>query len=155
MNQVKNPFYGILPASVGVLGQPTVAQGYLLKPSRNISTPASSRPPKAMTTTGRLQVKVQKRLAAGVSWSSYSWAHLHGDVDVLTPWAEQNRYGVGGGEGVQDNTNIKGGESSISSFDVPNRLVFNYVLDLPFGPGHKYLSGVAWRRPVNWCPDGQ
>ncbi len=74
--------------------------------------------------------------------ASYSWAHLHGDVDVLTPWAEQNRYDVGGGEGVQDNTNIKGGESSVSSFDVPNRLVFNYVLDLPFGQGHKYLNSV-------------
>lgn len=142
LNQVKNPFYGILPASVGVLGQPTVAQGYLLKPSPQYLYTSILAPSEGGDFYRSLQVKVQKRLAAGVIMGSYSWAHLHGDVDVLTPWAEQNRYGVGGGEGVQDNTNIKGGESSISSFDVPNRLVFSYVLDLPFGPGHKYLSGV-------------
>src|SRR5712691_891075 len=32
LNQVDNPFFGIIPASAGVLGQRRIAQGYLLKP---------------------------------------------------------------------------------------------------------------------------
>src|SRR5215471_3378869 len=32
LKPVPNPFYGIIPASAGLLGQPTVPYGYLLKP---------------------------------------------------------------------------------------------------------------------------
>jgi len=157
LNQVKNPFYGAIPASDGVLGQPTIAQGYLLKPYPQYLYTSVLSDDEGDDFYRSLQVKVQKKIGAGVFGASYSWAHLHGDVDVLTPWAEQNRYDVGGGEGVQDNTNIKGGESSLSSFDVPNRLVFNYVLDLPFGQGHKYLGnvhGVPGKMVSGWSVNG-
>jgi hypothetical protein len=58
---------------------------------------------------------------------------------------------------VQDNTNIKGGEYSISSFDVPNRLVLSYVVDLPFGNGHHFLSsahGVTEKLVGGWSVNG-
>jgi hypothetical protein len=121
LNQVKNPFYGVIPASDGVLGQPTIAQGYLMKPYPQYLYTSILSDNQGDDFYRSLQVKVQKRLGSGVLGVAYSWAHLNGDVDVSTPWAEQNRYDVGGGEGVQDNTNIKGGESSVSSFDVPNQ----------------------------------
>jgi hypothetical protein len=90
-----------------------------------------------------LQVKVQKQFGAGgVFLASFSHAKLTGTADVLSPWLEANRFGVGGGYGVQDNNNIGGGEKSLSSFDVPNRLVLSYVLELPFGKGKHWLSSV-------------
>jgi hypothetical protein len=42
---------------------------------------------------------------------------------------------------VQDWNNIKG-SYSLSSQDIPQRLSISYVLDLPFGAGRKYLSGI-------------
>lgn len=80
--------------------------------------------------------------AGGVFLGSYTLSHASGTVDVLSPWLEASRYNVGGGQGVQDNTNIAGGEKSISSFDVPQRLVFSYVVDLPFGKGHHFLNNL-------------
>jgi hypothetical protein len=157
LTQVKNPFYGLIPASDGILGQPTVAQGYLLRPYPQYLYTSVLAAAEGDSYYRSLQVKVQKKIASGVLGFAYSWAHLHGDVDVLDPWAEQNRYDVGGGEGVQDNTNIKGGEGSLSSFDVPHRFVFNYVLDIPFGAGHKLLGsahGVAGKLVSGWSVNG-
>jgi hypothetical protein len=68
---------------------------------------------------------------------------MTGTVDVLNPWLEANRNNVGGGQGVQDNTNIRGGESSLSSFDVPQRAVISYVYDLPFGKGRRFLGSAG------------
>ncbi len=44
--------------------------------------------------------------------------------------------------GIQDNNNLRG-ERSLSSQDVPQRLVISYVLDLPVGKGKKYLAGAG------------
>ena len=43
---------------------------------------------------------------------------------------------------MQDWNNLKG-ERSLSSQDVPQRLVASYVLDLPFGHGKRFLSGLS------------
>ena len=43
---------------------------------------------------------------------------------------------------LQDNNNLQD-ERSLSSQDVPQRLVISYVLDLPFGQGRRYLSGAG------------
>jgi hypothetical protein len=58
--------------------------------------------------------------------------------------------------GLQDNNNLRG-ERSLSSQDVPQRLVVSYVLDLPFGQGRKYLGGVGDRQNRivgGWGVDG-
>ena len=143
LNQVTNPFYGVIPASAGILGQSTIAQGYLLRPYPQYLYTSLDAPALGDSTYESMQVKVQKRFkGGGVLMASYTLSHMTSDADVLSPWLEANRYDVGGGQGVQDNTNIKGGEYSLSSFDVPNRLVVSYVVDLPFGNGHRYLSSA-------------
>jgi hypothetical protein len=58
--------------------------------------------------------------------------------------------------GIQDNNNLRG-ERSLSSQDVPQRLVISYVLDLPFGMGKKYLSnagGLLGKIVGGWGVDG-
>jgi hypothetical protein len=158
LNQVPNPFYGIIPASAGLLGQPTVAQGYLLRPYPQYLYTSLDAPSMGDSTYESMQVKVQKRLkGGGVLMGSYTWSHMTSDADVLSPWLEASRYNVGGGQGVQDNTNIKDGEYSLSSFNVPSRWVVSYVVDLPFGNGHKSLSsvhGVTDRLVSGWSVNG-
>jgi len=84
-----------------------------------------------------LQLTVNKRFAnAGSLLIAYTNAKLISDTDTLTSWLEPS---VGG---IQDNTNLRG-ERSLSSQDVPQRLVISYVLDLPFGKGKKYLSNIG------------
>jgi len=53
-----------------------------------------------------------------------------------------SRVPLGGVGGIQDWNNLNG-ERSLSSQDVPQRLVVSYVLDLPSVKGKKYLSGVS------------
>jgi hypothetical protein len=61
------------------------------------------------------------------------------NTDTLTSWLEGGT--TGGVGGIQDWNNLKG-ERSLSSQDVPQRLVVSYVLDLPFGHGKRFLSGA-------------
>ena len=144
LTQVKNPFYGVIPATAGILGQATVAKGYLLKPYPQYLNVTAFSPNVGDTFYRAMQVKVQKRFAGGgMVMLSYAWSHLNGSADVLSTWLEASRFGVGGGNGVQDNNNIKGGESSLSSFDAPHRLVLSYVVDLPFGKGKHFLRNVT------------
>jgi hypothetical protein len=84
-----------------------------------------------------LQVTAQRRFAgAGSLLVAYTNSKLISNTDTLTSWLET---GVGA---LQDNNNLQD-ERSLSSQDVPQRLVISYVLDLPFGQGRRYLSGAG------------
>ena len=84
-----------------------------------------------------LQVAVTRRFAgAGSLLVAYTNSKLISNTDTLTTWLEDS---VGQ---VQDWNNLKG-ERSLSSQDVPQRLVISYVLDLPIGHGKRYLSGFS------------
>jgi hypothetical protein len=68
----------------------------------------------------------------------------------LTAWLEPT-VGV-----VQDNNNLRG-ERSLSSQDVPQRLVISYVLDLPIGQEKRYLGHIGGslnRIAGGWGIDG-
>jgi hypothetical protein len=88
-----------------------------------------------------LQATVTKRFqGGGTMLVAYTNAKLLSNTDTLTSWLEG---GTSGGVGnIQDWNNLAG-ERSISSQDVSQRLVISYVLDLPFGRGKKYFSGVS------------
>lgn len=99
-----------------------------------------------------LQVAVTRRFAgAGSLLVAYTNSKLISNTDTLTTWLEDS--GVGQ---VQDWNNLKG-ERSLSSQDVPQRLVISYVLDLPFGKGKMFLndrSGVVEKVVSGWGIDG-
>ena len=145
-DKVANPFYGIIPASAGTLGAQTVQYAYLLKPYPQYLYMTIDGPTVGEVSYEALQVQVQKRLHGnGIVSAAYTYSTMKGTADVLSPWLEANRFGVGGSIGVQDNTNINGnssnpGEYSLSSFQLPQRLVVNYVYPLPFGHGQKFLN---------------
>ncbi len=77
------------------------------------------------------------------------------NTDTLTSWFEGSSETGGVGQ-VQDYNNLQG-ERSLSSQDVSQRLVISYVLDLPFGKGKMYasgLSGIGDKLVSGWGIDG-
>ena len=64
-----------------------------------------------------------------------TWSKLIGTVDSSTTFLEAS-----GAGSAQDNNNYLVSARSLESFDVPQRLVLNYSLILPFGKGQHWLS---------------
>jgi Carboxypeptidase regulatory-like domain/TonB dependent receptor len=102
-----------------------------------------------------LQVSVTKRFSGGGTLLlAYTNSKLISNTDTLTSWLEGS--GNGGVGGVQDWNNLKG-EYSLSSQDVPQRLVISYVLDVPVGHGKKFMNdanGVVDSVISGWGIDG-
>ena len=136
LNQVPNPFYGVINPSYG-LGQATVAASSLLTPYPQYSGVAMASADLGASTYSSLQVTAQKRLPAGASLNlAYTWSKLISNTDTLTGWLEPE---VAGGSGaIQDAYNLTG-ERSLSSDDTPQRLVVSYVYDVPVGRGRRFL----------------
>ncbi len=103
-----------------------------------------------------LQATVTRRFqGGGTLLAAYTNSKLMSNTDTLTSWLEGG-HGTGGVGAVQDWNNLAG-ERSLSSQDVSQRLVISYVLDLPFGHGKAFLSGmtgVADKVVSGWGVDG-
>jgi hypothetical protein len=138
LNPVPNPFYGVLPASAGTLGLPTVTAEQLLRPYPQFQNVGDSAPQRGDSTYHALQMKIVKRMrTGGTVQASYTWSKLLSDTDTLSSWLEAG-HGVGG---VQDASNLRL-EKSLASFDAAHRLVVSYVYDLPVGKGKPVLGSV-------------
>ena len=107
------------------------------------------------STYNSLQATVTKRFqGGGTLLVAYTNAKLMSNTDTLTSWLEGGTTGGVGGSRIGTTST---GERSLSSQDVSQRLVISYVLDLPFGQGKKYLSGVsgvAGKVVSGWGIDG-
>ena len=102
-----------------------------------------------------LQATLTRRFqGGGTMLVAYTNSKLMSNTDTLTSWLEG---GTTGGVGAIQDWNNLAGERSLSSQDISQRLVVSYVLDLPFGHGKKYLSGVsgvADKAVSGWGLDG-
>ncbi|MBM3727541.1 MAG: carboxypeptidase regulatory-like domain-containing protein [Acidobacteria bacterium] len=133
--QVPNPFFG--QVNLGILAQPNVVRGQLLRPYPQYTGYNLIAPMNRNSNYHSAQVKVEKRFAQGASiLGSYTWSKLISDTDTLTAWLEP-----GGGMAVQNWYNVKA-EKSVALYDTPHRAVISFIVDLPFGKGHKFLSGA-------------
>jgi hypothetical protein len=151
--QVSNPFTTMIGNGTA-LGGSTVSQGQLLLPYSQYNGVNFNGQGIYDSIYHSLQVSAQKRFAGGGTLLvAYTNAKLISNTDTLTSWLES---GSGFTGGIQDNYNLRA-ERSLSSQDVPQRLVVSYVLDLPFGRGKKFLSGVnglAGKIVSGWGVDG-
>jgi hypothetical protein len=138
LTQVKNPFYGVLPAGT-LLGSPTVAEGYLLLPHPQYPGGVEQVVPRVGDSTYHaLQATYIRHFDhAGTLQGAYTWGKLISNTDNTSAFQD----GQGGAGVVQDNTNLRA-EKSLSQQDLASNLVVNYGLDLPFGHGEAYLSKV-------------
>ena len=152
LNQVPNPFYGVLPAGT-TYGAPTIAEGYLLEPHPQYSGIYQVVPRDGNSTYNALQASYIRRFNhGGIVQGAYTWGKLLSNTDNTSSFQD----GQGGLGNIQDNTNLKA-EKSLSLQDVANILVVNYGIDLPFGRGQMYLSnlhGIGNEVLGGWRVDG-
>jgi len=135
LKSVPNPFF--VNGQTLALGAPSTTVGQLLRPYPQYTSVELAGQGSFASTYHSLQITAQRRFAgAGSLLVAYTNSKLISNTDTLTSWLET---GVGS---IQDNNNLRN-ERSLSSQDVPQRLVISYVLDLPFGQGKKYLSNIS------------
>jgi len=122
------------------LQTPTILAGQLNRPYPQYSGLSLAGYGCCSSSYNSLQATVTRRFAGGGTLLvAYTNAKLLSNTDTLTSWLEGPTGGVGQ---VQDYNNLKG-ERSLSSQDVSQRLIISYVLDLPFGHGKRFLSGMS------------
>jgi hypothetical protein len=135
--QVANPMAGTSPNPS--LNGATVAAGQLERPYPQYNGLSLGGFGCCGSSYNSLQATVTRRFqGGGTLLVAYTNAKLMSNTDTLTSWLEGP---TGGVPGVQDWNNLAG-ERSLSAQDVSQRLVISYVLDLPFGHGRKFLSGM-------------
>ncbi len=131
-----NPFYNVVPAT-SPLNTPTVSNGQLMRPFPQFGSVTLASQGSGNSIYHALQVKLQKRFGeGGTALLSYTNSKLISDVETLSPWLES--YGPAGYQ-YWGNLRL---ERSLSSFDVSQRFVASYVVDLPFGRGRRFLSNA-------------
>jgi hypothetical protein len=146
---VPNPFF--INGQALALSGSTTTVGQLLRPYPQYTSVQLAGQGSYDSIYHSFQLTVQRRFAdAGSLLIAYTNSKLISDTDTLTAWLEPST------GAIQDNNNLRG-ERSVSSQDVPQRLVISYVLDFPFGKGRRYLSGIGgtWDKIIGgWGIDG-
>jgi hypothetical protein len=145
-----NPFYGLITS--GNLSGPTIPAGQLLRPYPQYFNLYNAADENYFEEYRSLQITVQKRFAnGGTLLGDYTWGRNYGNADTQTGYTE----GVQPGE-TQDYTDLAAEVSQIS-YNVPQRAVISYVLDLPLGQGQRFFgkaSGPINRAISGWGMDG-
>ncbi len=135
--QVSNPMAGQLAPGSAYNGS-DIAQGQLLRPYPQFNNVTNSAANVGSSIYHSLQATYEKNFrTAGTFFAAYTWSKLIGTVDSRTGFLEGNTTG-----GIQDYNDLAK-ERSIESFDVPQRLVLNYSLVLPFGRNQLFLSNIG------------
>ena len=133
LSLVNNPFYGIV--TTGTLAQPQVQYGQLLRPFPAWLAVGSDGLAIGNSEYNALQVSFTKRYTNGVSLIvGYTWSKLMTDV-ANGVWAA--------GGSIRSYYCVRC-EHSPSAYDVPHRLTFSAVGELPFGRGKMF--GGSWNR---------
>jgi hypothetical protein len=90
-----------------------------------------------------LQVRLNRRFTQGLQFGvNYTYSRTFDQLSEIEPFA-------GGGAGMSQNGNDLTAEYGPAQFDVPQRLVVNYLYDVPVGKGRKWNPGKA-----NWLLGG-
>ncbi|HEV2500176.1 MAG TPA: carboxypeptidase-like regulatory domain-containing protein [Terriglobia bacterium] len=153
-DQVPNPFLGLINNSTGLATSPTVQLQQLLLPYPQYTGYSIGASGWSDSIYNSLQAKLEKRTAGGGTLLvAYTISKMitTGDVDSLTSWLE-----AAGPGGIQD-WNNRSAERSLSSYDVPQRLVASYVIDLPVGHGKRFLpnaTGIGGKLISGWGLQG-
>jgi hypothetical protein len=119
--QVPNPFYGIV--NNGVLTQPTVARGQLLRPYPQFTDIVPLYASGAKSRYNALQMTGRKRLSQGLTFEgSYTFAKAE-EIGMN----HQNSYDI---------------EASwaLASYDINHRFVMSFLYELPVGRGRRFFA---------------
>jgi hypothetical protein len=135
LHPAPNPF--LVDGRALALAAATTTVGQLLRPYPQYTSVELSGQGSYDSIYHSFQLTAQKRFSdGGALLASYTKSKLISNTDTLTAWLE-NSVGV-----IQDNNNLRA-ERSLSSQDVPQRLVISYVLDMPLGQNRRYLAHIG------------
>lgn len=141
--QVPNPFFGTSVAT-GPLSQKTVSYGQLLRPYPQFTNVEMAGPTNRSSTYHSFQAKVERRFAQGASLlASYTVGKLITDAGTLTGWLDGLEGFSAQGWATGGNNNDLRSLKSLAAFDVSQRFVLSYVLDLPVGKGRAIGAGMS------------
>ena len=132
--QVKNPFFGQI--SSGTLAQPTVAQSQLLRPYPQFTGINLVAYPIGDSTYHSMQLKVTKRVRDSLFVVAYTISKSVGNSESRSSYTDAGTTG-----NFMDNYNLRL-DRSLAAFDAPQRFVFQYNIEVPFGHGKRFLSGL-------------
>lgn len=131
--QVPNPFYGQI--AIGPLSRPTVARAQLLRPYPHFDSVTANAATFASSTYHSLQAKIEKRFSRGFSaLGSYTYSKL---MDLSTGAFSGEPLGGGG---IQNWNNLAA-DWGVSSLDQTQRLIANFVYEIPFQRQQKGFVG--------------
>ncbi len=142
---VPNPFAGNCtgctgPVQSGGVGtNATVKAAQLLLPYPQFDNFSLSEPDDRGSSYNSMQLKLQKRFAAGAQvLASYAISKLIDNTNSEINWLEAAAPGWNDANAY----NLRG-ERSLDGFDVPQRLVIGSILDMPFGHGKAFGANVG------------
>jgi hypothetical protein len=145
---VPNPFYGVMQSG-NVSANPTIKAAQLLLPYPQFDDVGMAEPDNRDSIYHSMQLKVQKRFAAGAQvLATYTVSKLIDNTNSEINWLEAASPGWGDSNAY----NLRSARS-LDGFDVPQRLVIASVLDLPIGRGKKFLghlNGFANKLVGGW-----
>lgn len=137
LTTVANPMAGKLN-STSAYNAATIRQGQLLRPYPQFGNVQDSAGRIGISNYHSLQARVEKRFgAAGIVQGNYTWSKSTGNVDMSQAILQKMTVGA-----YQDYNNTRG-EYSLTSFDVPHRVIGSYVLELPLGKGKRFAAGAS------------
>jgi hypothetical protein len=141
--QMTNPFFGLVPGSLGAARTTTRSQ--LLRPYPHYTDITRFRDPVGDSIYHGMTVKIDKRLKNGLSFqAAYTVAKLIDNV--------QERFG---GRSAFIDPNDLGRSRSISDEDRSQVVKINYIWDLPFGHDRRWVKGgIAAALLGNWQASG-
>jgi hypothetical protein len=138
LNQLDSKYWSLGDALLAPSpAKPTVTVGQSLRPYpyyRDVDLRGAF---VARTNYHSVQTRLEKRFrGVGVVSANYTWSRAKGTADTDKGYLESNTGGR-----IQNFNNLDS-EYSLSSYDVPHRVVVSFVLDLPFGKGRKFGSNA-------------
>jgi Carboxypeptidase regulatory-like domain len=142
-NYVNNPFASVLTGSYysnSILTSPTVQEFQLMLPFPQFTSVTTDEPPSATSIYNGLQIVVEKRYSNGLQLSAnYTWSKSIDNSSIYDGNLSWLANGPNSGSNIQD-PNRGYLERSLSTFDMPEQLKFEYTYDLPVGRGRTFLN---------------
>ena len=134
LEQVENPFFGIITDPASPLSRPTVARNQLLRTFPQFQNISLEKGSFANSIYHALQLRVDRRFSQGFTFlASYTAGKLIDDsstsgTGLLPPYAFIQQW------------HDRSAERSLSVTDVSQRFVLSALYELPFGRGRKFGS---------------
>jgi hypothetical protein len=129
---IANPFFGIINDPTSALSRSTVARRQLMFPYPQYTAITSEAPSLGSSIYHSFQARVQKRFSQGFT--------------VLASYTNGKTLTNAVGAAIADPNNLRL-ERSVAGWDVPQRLVFSGLAELPIGRGKRF--GTNWSKSLD------